>query len=461
MRLKRGSAMLAAIGTAAWAICASASRADDWPTYQHDHGRSAATSDRLPERLVEQWVYRSRTKPQTAWDEPAIWDGWSKIYNLKNRQVFDKVFHVAAAAGHVFFGSSVDDKIYCLDAQTGATRWAFYTEGPVRLAPTVMRGRVYTGSDDGYVYCLDAETGRMVWKYRPGPSRRRVPGNGRIISTWPIRTGVVVFGDMAYCGAGAIPSEGVYLCALNANNGTEQWKTVFHDLSAQGYMLASESRLYVTTGRDRPIVFDRATGRRLYQAEAGTGGTYALLTGDALLYGPNKTGEIELVGGKPQDHLASFAGNHMIAAGPMFYLHTDIDLVALDRGRFVRLFAERRKVAERRDELTKRLAKASQNETKPLRDELAKLSRKFDELTAALGRCTQWKVPCDYPYSLALSSDRLLAGGNGKVAGFDTATGKELWKLDVPGKAYGLAVADEQLYVSTDEGTIHCFGNDK
>ena len=59
--------------------------------------------------------------------------------------------HLAVAADCVYFGSSADDKVYCLDARDGQVRWTFFTEGPVRLAPTVVGERVYAGSDDGAV----------------------------------------------------------------------------------------------------------------------------------------------------------------------------------------------------------------------------------------------------------------------------------------------------------------------
>ena len=213
-------------------------RAADWPTYGHDFARSAVTSEPLPVGLAEVWSYSTPVRPTPAWDEPALWDGWHKIYALKNRQVFDKALHVAVVGDAVFFGSSVDDKVYCLDAKTGRTRWTFYTEGPVRLAPTVSGGRVYVGSDDWRVYCLQADTGQLVWQQRPGPSDRRVPGNGRIISVWAIRTGVVVVDDTAYCCAGVLPSETVYLCALDAATGSVRWKQSLRDLPAEGYMLA-------------------------------------------------------------------------------------------------------------------------------------------------------------------------------------------------------------------------------
>ena len=104
----------------------------------------------------------------------------------------DTAFHVAAADGKVYFGSSVTDEATCVDAASGKILWTFATEGPIRSTPTVAGRRVYVGSDDGQVYCLDAEKGSLRWRYRPGPNDRKIIGNGRMISRWPIRTNVLV-----------------------------------------------------------------------------------------------------------------------------------------------------------------------------------------------------------------------------------------------------------------------------
>lgn len=432
-------------------------RAAEWPTYRHDASRSGTTSESLALPLREAWSRRSPYRPQPAWDEPATWDGWNKVYNLKNRQTFDKAWHVVAADDAAYYGSSVDDKIYCVDAATGATRWAFYTEGPVRMAPTLMAGRLYVGSDDGHVYCLSAADGQLVWKRRLGPTDRRLPGNGRMISVWPVRTGTVVMDDTVYCSAGVFPHETVFVAALDAATGEVRWQTEMNDYPAQGYLLASATRLYVTTGRDQPLVFDRQSGERLYQVRSGVGGTYALLTGDTLFYGPGKTGQVTGFDAERKDQVAAFDGNHMIVSGRMSYLHTDTELSALDRPRYLELSAERIRLAGRRGEVADQLKKAAPEEAGPLKDELAELRTQYSTVAKQLRESILWNVKCDLPHCLILAGNHLWAGGNDEVAAYDVQTGEELWRHAVEGRVYGLAVSEGRLYVSTDDGVVHCF----
>ncbi len=210
--------------TLAWLAIVSIwglARGDDWPTYHHDFQRSGVTSAEIELPLVETWNHRAPAPPQPAWDEPAIWDGYHKVYGLKNRQVFDKALHPIIVGKRVFFGSTVDDQVYCLDCETGDVVWRYFTEGPVRLAPTWDQGFIYVGSDDGHVYCLNAADGQLVWKTLLSHNPLRVPGNGRIISMWPVRTGAIVMDDIVYACAGVFPSETVYLSALQASDGTE------------------------------------------------------------------------------------------------------------------------------------------------------------------------------------------------------------------------------------------------
>ena len=183
------------------------SSAGDWPTYMHDNSRVGCTPDPLPAPLEQGWVFESPVEPQRAFSGP---DG--KMYEgkeLRSRIRFDDVFHVAMAGGRVFFGSSVDGRVHCIDAATGREVWSFFTDGPVRLAPTVVDGRVFVGSDDGCAYCLDAGSGEVIWKLRAGPRDERLLARGRMTSRWPVRTSLMVDDGIVYFGAGVFPAETV------------------------------------------------------------------------------------------------------------------------------------------------------------------------------------------------------------------------------------------------------------
>ena len=154
--------------------------AGDWPTYQHDHARSGISSETLGTPLHEKWVHAADHGPRPAWPPPARQDYWHELMNLVPRVTYDRAFHPVVAGETLYFGSSADDRVYALDTRTGAIRWTFQTEGPVRLAPTIADGKVYFGSDDGSVYALAASDGRLVWRRRIAPHDHRIPGNGRM-----------------------------------------------------------------------------------------------------------------------------------------------------------------------------------------------------------------------------------------------------------------------------------------
>ena len=432
-------------------------QAADWPTYQHDYARSGVARESLLAPFTDGWVHRSRHAPRPAWRGEAKWDGYNKVYDLKSRQIFDYAYHPVIADGLLYYGSSADDKIYCLDAATGEQRWTFFTEGPVRLAPTIAEGRVFVGSDDGHAYCLEAKSGTLVWKTQLGPRDYRIPGNSRIISRWPLRTGIVIIDDLAYCAAGMFPSEGVLITAIEADTGKIKWQQKQTDLPAQGYMLASHTRLYVPAGRNNPVVLNRADGKRI-RVVSGQGGTYALLTGDNLVFGPGKTGTLGFVESNQSDQLATFKGNHMIVTPSRSFLQSDTDLSALDRSRYLDLARKRRPLKSRlgklQDELKK--VKAGERQRQILKD-AGKLGKQLDEVQSAMQECFAWRVPSSQPLSIVLAGQTLITGGHNEVAAYSAKDGSQLWQARADGEVFGLAVADGRLYASTSKGVIHCY----
>lgn len=432
-------------------------QAADWPTYQHDYARTGVARESLLAPFTDGWVHRSRHAPRPAWRGEAKWDGWNKVYDLKSRQIFDYAYHPVIADGLLYYGSSADDKIYCLDAATGEQRWTFFTEGPVRLAPTIAEGRVFVGSDDGHAYCLDAKSGKLIWKTQLGPRDYRIPGNSRIISRWPLRTGIIVIGDLAYCAAGMFPSEGVLITAIEADTGKIKWQQKQTDLPAQGYMLASHTRLYVPAGRNNPVVLNRADGKRI-RVVSGQGGTYALLTGDNLVFGPGKTGTLGFVESNQSDQLATFKGNHMIVTPSRSFLQSDTDLSALDRSRYLDLARKRRPLKSRLGKLQDELKKVKAGERqRQILQEAGKLGKQLDEVQSAMQECFAWRVPSSQPLSMVLAGQTLITGGHNEVAAYSAKDGSQLWRVRADGEVFGLAVADGRLYTSTSKGVIHCY----
>lgn len=133
----------------------------DWPTYLRDNLRTGATADplKLPLRLA--WTHQTRLPPNAAWPEEAKNDYWHSRYSMEERVTYDRAFQLVSVGDRVYFGSSSEDAVFCLDAKTGKTIWSYVTEGPVRLAPTIADDKVLFGSDDGFVYCLNEKDGTL------------------------------------------------------------------------------------------------------------------------------------------------------------------------------------------------------------------------------------------------------------------------------------------------------------
>jgi outer membrane protein assembly factor BamB len=464
------------------ACAAAAAWADDWPTYRHDAARSGVSAEALAAPLSEAWVFTPALPPAHAWGDPKP-TPVEKVLELP-RLRFDDAYHVAAVGDRIYFGSSADGKVTALDAADGRVVWEFFTEGPVRLAPTVAGGRVYVGSDDGMVYCLDAKDGRPAWSFAAAPSAERILGNGRMISVWPVRTGVVVEGGVAYFGAGVFPAEGLYLYAIDAATGKLLWKNDTYgkggagDVSPQGYLMASAERLFMPSGRSLPAAFSRADGQFLFHRSLNwrsvglSGGTNNQLLGDLVLCTSEQiiaiteaTGHMAFAEGLTADTPTEGA-RQIVADARMLYLATGKEVVAVDRVAWLTfaksLGALKTKVAalttQRNDlKIQTRTTPSLQKQVDDVQAQLTKTTADLKEMQPRVDQATKWRSPCTGSEAMALARGTVFVGGPGLVTGFDAATGKNVWSAPVQGKARGLAIANGRLIVSTDTGRIHTF----
>ncbi len=403
----------------------------DWPC-RGDAGRTGYTAESLPDTLSLAWKRTSRHAPRRAWPS-------------RQRLQFDRVFEPVLADARLFYGSSVDDKVYAVDAKTGRTLWTFYTDGPVRFAPALWQDRLFVASDDGHLYCLHVSDGRLLWKTRGGPSDRRLPGNDRIISRWPARGGPVVVGDTVYFAAGVWPAEGIFIYAVNVSSGKVRWcndssgslemdkprsGTAKSGVSAQGYLAVSGKTLIVPTGRGAPAAFDLDTGAFRYFRHAenkANGGSDVTAFDDFFVFRNNYPSVGQRIAALSDGIAVDGLSGTLVSVTPQMVLYVDREKRIVGRHRH----GGKRTVADRRGEK-------------------AVYATPGDEC---------WRVDMPHPVdaALAVAGNRIVAGANGWVSVVDIASKEVLLTAEVDGRAHGIAVDDGRLIVSTDRGTFYCF----
>lgn len=449
-----------------------ATAGEDWPQWRFDARRSAASPQELAPTLHLQWV-RSFPLPHRAWP-------------IQPKLEFDQIYEPIVLGKHLIVGSTRDDSVRAFHTETGEEVWQFVTDGPVRMAPTGYRGKVYVASDDGYLYCLDAAEGRLLWKFRGGPSDRKILGNERLVSTWPARGGPVVAEDgVVYFAASIWPFMGTFIHALDAESGQPVWTNdgdgsmyiqqphhtnSFAGVAPQGPLVVDGDRLLIPGGRSVPACYDRHTGKFLYfhLEENGKrgGGFQAVVAGPLFVNGgyafQTDTGAA----------LGSVRGP-LTGDGRVLYHYDDFkdEFVALD------LATSALEVVEYTDRKGK----------KQTREQW-----KIEEL---------WSLEAPACEALIMSGARLYAGGENKVLAIDlpsvrhepdshdgaadqTADGTDnkdnandedqaaeqptladvvptvSWKTEITGSVVRLVAADDRLFVVTLEGRIYCFGPD-
>ena len=128
--------------------------------------------------------------------------------------------------GRVFTGSN-DGTIYALDAKSGCRYWTFQAKAMVRSAVVIGPGpRAYFGDLESNLYAVDANTGRLVWQKKlDSQPFTRITGTVKLHDG---RLYVPIASQEE--NAGAIPQ---YACctfrgnlvALNASDGSVVWRT--------------------------------------------------------------------------------------------------------------------------------------------------------------------------------------------------------------------------------------------
>lgn len=398
----------------------SNAHANDWPTYRGNADRSGFTSEALTGKLALDWSYNQAQAPNPAWPRDA-------------RMAFDWAHHVVVADGRVFLGSSADGTVRALDATSGRELWMYFTDGPVRFAPTVWQDQVFAVSDDGYLHAIEAATGKLIKKWRGGPRDDRVLGNERIVSKWVARGAPAVVDDVLYWAAGIWQSEGIYIRALDLKTRELVWENndsggiympqphgganAKSGVTAQGYLVANSDYLVVPTGRAVPAVFRRDNGKFLYyqlQANTHRGGSLAQVQGP-FIYNGGYAYRLQdgAMGARLSGPTCAFAEGTLVAVSGKVQAVVAAEVDAKDRA------------------------------GKPIK---------------ALKHKSLWEVT-----GVPGGGELIAAGSTAFSSSGKTITAVDLekkavsWSAEVDADVLGLAVADGRLFASTTTGAIHCF----
>ena len=497
------TAFLCAVFVACTGFTAS-TRADDWPTYMHDNHRSGITTESLAPPLFLRWVFESPLPPAKGWAPPV--NGYGARKSRPNVS-HDDAFRVVAVGETAYFCSSSERKVYAVHAPTGRVNWEFFTSAPPRMAPVVWQGKLIFGADDGVLYCLDRSDGRELWRVEAAPTREQMLGQGNFCSLWPVRAGGIVDDGIAYFTAGLFPAEGIYFYAVNANDGSVRWRRRLdrggHDApSPQGHMLASAESVFMTS-RVAPTRWNKEDGHptgfntplpRVKDAayRYHNGGSYAQIwRGTNIVYG-----QACMLGFAPDKEVVDkygrilkgdrvfhwFNARQALFKDEFAYFATDYHVLKVEQDILpeistneCRKFEEtykRMRVAsylthmEEHDRLVRDCGKdnprAEWIRTHPLKwgrelwEQWPEASR---EAFGRIARRCAWMEPIVAPDAMIMAGDTVFAGGVDRVVAIDTLTGKVLWTDPTGCRVRGLAVANGNLFVSTTDGNVRCYGS--
>jgi outer membrane protein assembly factor BamB len=145
-----------------------------WPQYRHDALRSSVAKTLVPAELKGSW----KAKLGGTLTQPVV------------------------ASGKVLLASVDAGTIYALDENTGKVAWQYAAAGRVDSPPAIYKSMALFGSADGWVYCLRLSDGKLVWRFQAARANVKSIAMEQVESLWPVHGSVLILNDIAYCSAG-------------------------------------------------------------------------------------------------------------------------------------------------------------------------------------------------------------------------------------------------------------------
>ena len=436
----------------------------DWPLYRRDRWRSGSATTPGPKLLNRRWTVAlnpvSDSKPTPA--GPIMHD-WAD-----NPVVKGLLSAPTIANGLAYVTRPNAHELIAIDTASGDVRWRFTANGRLDTPPAIHRGLCLFGSAVGWVYALRADTGEVVWRMRAAPTDERIVAYGQVESPWPVPGAVLVMDDIAYFAAGRQPlaDGGILVFAVNPSTGERHWvqriNTVpqkgfyensglefdpFDLLHAEGDGLAMSRWVLSPDGKD--ISVDKWNAF----AKLNTGAGEVWIPRGSWTYGARH--QHRFAGEAPRRPLVVFRDDNVYSSlnGSTDVFRRDFDLDKGEKFNSKWITGWEAASTARKDGKpyrTYRIAEGAKWTQDPFTDP--------DAEKTEVKKGTQRH---NVIHAMVLASDDTLyvVHQDGRLKALSTTDGYIVRETQVPTPAWdGLAIAENRLYLTTQNGELVCLG---
>lgn len=341
------------------------------------------------------------------------------LKELWSADVGSRPSQATTAGGKVFVSSIDGHQIHALEPSNGRKLWSYATGARIDAPPTCHGGTIIFGCRDGHVYCLRAEDGKLVWRFRAAPREQKLVAYGQPESSWPVPGSLPIVDGKLFVIAGRHTGMdgGVYVYALEPATG----KVIWHSRPKYPWFadMPVRSGKHVFVG---PLKFDPATGANPRTSRSND--KYFSAGGSSPFRDPTYSVRTQWnAAGRASGQMLCFDAKRVLG------FHGNVE-------------------------------KSKYSFTRPGKGEY--------KLFMKVSKGKSWKVALPIrPSAILLTPQTAFAAGppdtypfkGGKLYAYSTADGKELSSLDLGAAPTfdGMSAANGNLYVSTEDGKLHCF----
>ena len=463
-RLERGPAYTTGAQTGSLQPIASGLQPSpsDWPMFRHDALRSGVVETEIPQRLAKRWEVSIGGKLS----QPVVGNGTVIVSAVDRHQV------------------------HALDEATGKTIWTRTVGGRVDSPPVIYKGTVLFGCADGRVYCLRLSDGELVWRFLAAPADLRIVSWNRLESVWPVHGSVLVLGDTVYFSAGRSTwlDDGIDLYALDSRSGEVLHHAHFqseHPKFRQGEEESAALEQRAREFQERIVgQLERGSNRADYKTFMQS----------------DRSGSFSMAGGAVSDILTSDGENvflHQVKFNSKLEMQAEMSPHLFSTSGFLDDAAEESRthwVLDRGDFSTLPfpyvISLKGQCEIEPIagmtlaydqqaawsvmrrkpysKDPMIRVVRSAIDGKRPGESAGDWEVFIGQlrPKAIIKAGDRLWVaateGDRGTLQTLAVADGQTVGSvpLDVPVVWDGMAAANRHLYLSLEDGSLACFGED-